>query len=1192
MNALRIVDVGRGQARISWQHGTTTDECRDTVPIANPLGDDDRNELRWYLEDYLSFPYGAEREHAARVEERMKEWGEALFRQVFPRLDCDPDPRAFYRDAVPAGLQDCELCICSDDPRVLGIPWEIMRDPESGGRYIAPLLAGLYRQHTAAHAAAVSTPAPGEPFRILYVMARPYGERDIPLGTVARPMLDVLRPLRRKVELDVLRPFTFGALERRLTENRGRYQLVHFDGHGAFVPAQSSGPLSLFGSGQSIGFLAFETAAGKKDSVGAGRIGQALATAGVPLFVLNACQSAQQGGADPFSSVAACLVATGATGVVAMSYSVHADTAAQFMERFYERLVAHEPLSVAVAAGRRSLHATPQRRSVIGDLPLQDWVVPSLYQQTHAYVPIPAATTDPGAPESREDMSVLEKAEKECPPEQFGFIGRDYDILDIERALWRDDKPWVLISGMGGIGKTQLAYAFARWFAETGGCPDGLFVTSFKTMATVGKIIGDIVGYGTDLSRLPEAEQRRLVIDYLRRRRCLLVWDNFETVAGYPNPEDALATDADRGDIADFLRALRGGKSRVIITTRHPKESWLRISCTPVKLSGLVERDAGLLAREILSTVGKRPEDFRDDPDYSRLIGLLNGHPKSLEVVLPHLEHETPARIIDALQYRVDALGEAMEDASLVWAFEHLSDRARRHLPFVGLFTTYVHVGVLCMFARVGDEQERIYREIIGEAVDEDGWKAVLDEAARCGFVDALGSGFYALHPTIPVFLRRRLRDAVGDDGVARLDRELTRFYAGWSGSLLDGARKADAEALTAVHFEEANFLRALRLAEDAKSWAEVQAIIQTLGLFYEARERCSEWRILLGRLLDRLGRRMPPDADRDKADLWMFLLGSEAIEAFPRNALDEAEAAYTAILQYLVESGRTDAEPKIATAYHELGMIYQERGQYDEAEAWYRKALEIRERRGLERDAASDYHQLGNICLLRGQYDAAEEWYRKAVEIRERLGLERDAASDYHQLGIVEQLRGRYDEAERWYRKALEIRDRRGLERDAAENYHQLGMVYQERGQYTEAEEWYRKALEVFERLGLERDAASDYHQLGMVYQERGQYDEAEGWYRKALVICERLGHPPLRVNTLAQLGVLRVRQEHLPEAVSWLGRAYRIAVEHKMLVRSRIAQALAQPYSAMGEKEFVSAWREAFPGEEPPLDEIRKAL
>ncbi|MBI4606671.1 MAG: AbrB/MazE/SpoVT family DNA-binding domain-containing protein, partial [Planctomycetes bacterium] len=42
--------------------------------------DDDRGELRWYLEEYLQFPYGAERERAQRVEAAMERWGEATAR--------------------------------------------------------------------------------------------------------------------------------------------------------------------------------------------------------------------------------------------------------------------------------------------------------------------------------------------------------------------------------------------------------------------------------------------------------------------------------------------------------------------------------------------------------------------------------------------------------------------------------------------------------------------------------------------------------------------------------------------------------------------------------------------------------------------------------------------------------------------------------------------------------------------------------------------------------------------------------------------------------------------------------------------------------------------------------------------------------------------------------------------------------
>jgi len=154
------------------------------------------------------------------------------------------------------------------------------------------------------------------------------------------------------------------------------------------------------------------------------------------------------------------------------------------------------------------------------------------------------------------------------------------------------------------------------------------------------------------------------------------------------------------------------------------------------------------------------------------------------------------------------------------------------------------------------------------------------------------------------------------------------------------------------------------------------------------------------------------------------------------------------------------------------------------------------------------------------------------------------------------------------------------------------LGMIAQERQQFDQAEAWYRQALEIRERLGLERYAAAAYHQLGRIAQERQQFDQAEAWYRQALEIFERLGHPPLQVNTLAQLGVLRSLQGRLDQAVVWFGRASAIATAHDMRVGIQILAHLARVMKAMGEEQFTAAWRQAFEGQEPPLDVLRELL
>ncbi|HTC74966.1 MAG TPA: CHAT domain-containing protein, partial [Edaphobacter sp.] len=963
-NLLQVADRGKGLVQVSWRQGNDVPRVYpDDLSFSDPLTEADHAELRWYLEDFLQFPYGAERDRALALEKKMAGWGEALFEQVFPKAAHDPDPRGFYQEAVREGLRSCELCISSDNDEFLNIPWELIHDPTKGRGYLAPLMSGLYRQRVTQKIEFRPDSTADGAFRILLVVARPYGERDVPLGAVARPVLEALRPLRPRIELELLRPPSFDELSRRLNGKPGHYNLVHFDGHGAFA---EGGPVAMFGRMPSAGHLVFENADGSPHVVNSLDLGQALAACGVPLFVLNACQSAQEGKADPFASVASQLVATGASGVVAMSYSVYVGAASRFMERFYQQLAEHASLSEAVGAARLRLFSEPGRQSVAGEIELRDWIVPALFQQKQGLVPIPREGGGAGKGAEQPQDELLARVEQACEQGAYGFIGRDYDLLRLERALGEANSPWAVVQGIGGTGKTQLAYGFARWYAETGGCPGGVFVTSFQSKADLAQVIGSVVGYGTDFSSLPEQEQRDRLVKYLRENPCLLIWDNFEPVAGYPVGATPLASDQERDKLSRFLKSLRGGKSLVLITTRKEDEDWLGIGYRLVPINGLPYRDAWVLAEEVLKSVGKRPEDFNDDPDYAGLVKLLGGHPRSIEMVLRQLRRRSPGEIIQALQHRVDELGEQITDSSLRFVFSQLSEQARRHLPVLGLLAVRADADTLGAFVEMADDEDHAYTRIVGEALDAAGWEKVLEEAGRNGLVRSLANRIYEMHPTLPAQMRRELADRVGQERMESLDSALTGFYAQVAASLFEGARKAERNALWRVSIEESNLLRALRNAESGSRWSKAGAIVRTLDEFYETTGRIDEWRALRGELLARTGREMVREADRDLGDIWGFLLVNEANGALERGDLNTAEASYCRWLDYLLSLADPGVEPNIAVAYHQLGRVAEERQQFDRAEQWYRKAIEIQERLGLERWAASHYHQLGMVAQER----------------------------------------------------------------------------------------------------------------------------------------------------------------------------------------------------------------------------------
>ena len=159
--------------------------------------------------------------------------------------------------------------------------------------------------------------------------------------------------------------------------------------------------------------------------------------------------------------------------------------------------------------------------------------------------------------------------------------------------------------------------------------------------------------------------------------------------------------------------------------------------------------------------------------------------------------------------------------------------------------------------------------------------------------------------------------------------------------------------------------------------------------------------------------------------------------------------------------------------------------------------------------------HQLGIIAQDRGDYDEAARQYQRSLDIDERLGDQAGMAGSYHQLGVLAQARGDYDEAARQYQRALDISERIGDQAGTARSYHGLGLIVQHRGDYDEAARQYQRALDIFERLGDQAGMATSYSQLGNLEKDRGGPAAAAiTWHVKALAIRLRLGSPQAQNN------------------------------------------------------------------------------
>ena len=249
------------------------------------------------------------------------------------------------------------------------------------------------------------------------------------------------------------------------------------------------------------------------------------------MVVLNACQSAtiDENAESAFASVAASLVRAGIRSVVAMAWSLYVSGAQQFLPAFYRRLLETGNLAEPTRAGRAAMLAHPGRVCARGTCPLQDWLVPVVYQQQPADL---SFVTQAKPKEDEQATAALpeEATDKENP---YGFIGRDSAILALERALLRDP-PAILIHGLGGVGKTTLARGFLQWLRQTEGLGTGCLWFTFNDIHTAEYVLNGIgtALFGSQFITLATDQKLAALGKALRENRLILVWDNFESASG------------------------------------------------------------------------------------------------------------------------------------------------------------------------------------------------------------------------------------------------------------------------------------------------------------------------------------------------------------------------------------------------------------------------------------------------------------------------------------------------------------------------------------------------------------------------------------------------------------------------------------------------------------------------------------
>lgn len=728
-----------------------------------------------------------------------------------------------------------------------------------------------------------------------------------------------------------------------------------------------------------------------------------------------------------------------------------------------------------------------------------------------------------------------------------GFVGRKEVLVEIEECF--QNQTILLMHGTAGIGKTEAAGAYARKWAEASASRGPILGFRFQHYVPLAQVcdhVGAVFAHAgkahssQDWPCLDARERRETALAILRQNPCLMLWDDFDWVTtkgrgpGSPRhpgslemtgdgveEDTGLYRTTDQQDYRDFLGALRGGCTKVLLTSQGVEE-WLDVIDRRIALAGLPPAGARELALRLMKGTALDAATITAQPRFNELLSFLEGNPLALQLFVPELRRKTPEMVFQALAVSAARPSAASPlDCLCRYRLDNLDPVFRRRLGVVGLFRSFVSARMLAAMSFLQDTPE-----LLRELGRED-WVRLLDAATDLGLLRRQAEGAYFIPPALQGHFDALLTEAFPDQ-VETLER-IYCYLCGRAGNQLFQISQANERFATSLlGLEQYNLMRAYRLARQRQDWDNLKEILCGLRALLLIQGRWSEWETLVtGLESDLLGASQAPAGASEV--LWLRLLGHRAEICEYRRDYDRLQALHQMLSD---RYGCLGANHQQADVLHDLGVIAESRGLAGEAERFYQKSATLKQQLGEHGGRAATLLRLADLALKERHFREAEEGFRQALELWKQIGDADRQATTCCRLGAVSQERGEFQEAKEWYERSLAIRMRLGDETRRALALHQLGRIAHAQKHYTLAQERFSRSLELRQRIGDEAGQAQTLHQLGRWARDQNRLAEAERYFRRALQIRERLRDEAGQAQTIHQLGNVAFLQQQYDAA------------------------------------------------------------
>lgn len=186
--------------------------------------------------------------------------------------------------------------------------------------------------------------------------------------------------------------------------------------------------------------------------------------------------------------------------------------------------------------------------------------------------------------------------------------------------------------------------------------------------------------------------------------------------------------------------------------------------------------------------------------------------------------------------------------------------------------------------------------------------------------------------------------------------------------------------------------------------------------------------------------------------------------------------------------SGNRDKEKE----YNNIGAVFYNEGEYEEANNYYTRALEILKAKGETYGILVAYLNIGDVFRMLEKYDVALVYYQDVLAGNDSLKIPSLSVIGLTRIGLIKSQLNEVDSAMIYFNRALRIAEEENDRLEMARSLYLIGETLFNKEKFSQAKDYLVRSLGIAEELELYSEMSGSANLLQKISERNGDYKSA----------------------------------------------------------------------------------------------------